>query len=187
MKKYIFLDRDGVINRDPKTASTYVTKWSEFHFLPRVKQAIRLLAKAEYSIFIISNQAGVSKGFYTKKELKKITDKMLKEIKRARGKIKKVLYCTHRTEDNCNCRKPKTGLFDKIPDKEKVRFSRCYFIGDSERDVITAKRAGLKSILVLSGKTDGKKLRGFTAKPDMVKKDLRDAAMWVIQKDKNKK
>lgn len=181
--KYIFLDRDGVINKDPKTPSTYVTKWSEFHFVPGVKRALRKLTKAGYEIFVISNQAGVSKGYYTKSDLKYITDRMIFEINKAGGSVKKVLYCTHRNEDNCDCRKPKAGLFKKISKNIKIDFSKYYFIGDSERDITTARNAGVGSILVLCGKTDRSMLRSLKSKPDVVKKNLLEAVDWVLKND----
>lgn len=109
MRKIIFLDRDGVINRYPGDTK-YVTTWRQFKFLPGVKTSIKRLNKAGYSIFIISNQAGVTKGIYAKKKLNLITKNMLSEIKNHSGEIKKVFYCIHTSDDNCSCRKPRTGL-----------------------------------------------------------------------------
>src|SRR3990167_6553363 len=106
--KAIFLDRDGVINKYPGDTK-YVTSWKEFRFLPNAKKAIALLTGKKYPIFVISNQAGVSKGLYTQDALNNITNRMLKALEKSGARISAVYYCTHRDEDHCSCRKPKAG------------------------------------------------------------------------------
>ena len=99
--KAIFLDRDGVINQDPGGIE-YVKSWSEFHFIPGVKPALKKLNDCGYGLFIVSNQAGVAKGLFSQKELDEITSNMLKELADCQVSISGVYYCTHRTEDNCS-------------------------------------------------------------------------------------
>ena len=109
--KAIFIDRDGVINKDPGgwTKYNYVTTWKEFHFLPRALEALKILKENNVKVIVISNQAGVSKSYFSRQALKAINDKMLKEIEKNGGEIENVYYCLHSDEDNCNCRKPKTA------------------------------------------------------------------------------
>ena len=179
--KVIFLDRDGVINTYPGDR-LYVTSLKKFRFLPRAKQAIALLSKVGYKIFVASNQAGVGKGTYSQKTLDAITARMLSDIGDAGGRIAKVYYCTHRKETHCKCRKPKPGLLKKAAQEFKFSLKGAYFIGDTMRDIFTARAAGCKSILVLTGKEKLSNQKNWQIKPDFVFKDLLAAAKFLIKK-----
>jgi len=177
-RKVIFLDRDGVINRD---LNSYVTSWDKFEFLPGSLEALNKLTQNGYSIVIISNQAGISRGDYTVEKLKIIDEKMLKTIEKRTGHRPYTYYCTHTDEDNCDCRKPKTGLFKQAERKiGRVDYKKTFFIGDQKRDIETALNLGAKSILVLSGKTGSTELVDWVIKPDFIKDNLLDAAGWII-------
>lgn len=183
--KTVFLDRDGVINRYPGDAD-YVKSWSEFHFLPKVKPALKKLNDKGFKIFIISNQAGVSKGIYSQDNLDLITKNMLNELKKYNIDIAGVYYCTHRQEDNCSCRKPKTGLIEIAINQLKkegldVELSKSYFIGDTIRDVETGKSAGLKTILVLSGKEKAENKNNWKNHPSFIASDLSEAMNLILQ------
>lgn len=183
--KAVFLDRDGVINRDPG-GTDYVKSWEEFSFLPRVKEALKQLNSAGYQLFIISNQAGVAKGLYSQETLGEITANLLKEFADEHIKISGVYYCTHRNEDNCSCRKPKTGLIEKaISDLQKkggkLDLQSCYFVGDTIRDVDTGKGAGLKTILVFSGKEKPENRSSWKTLPDFTAGDLFAAAGIILK------
>lgn len=180
----IFLDRDGVLNRFPGKGR-YVTRWSQFSFLPGAKKAIRLLNKAGHELVVISNQGGVSHGLLTKKDLKRITDRMLDEIERSGGKIRKVFYCVHQTSDECDCKKPKLGLIRKAVGRRRGALQRAFFIGDSREDVETAAGADCRSILVLSGRSKRKDVADFVTKPDEIKKNILEAARWILKKRKS--
>lgn len=186
--KVIFLDRDGVVNRDPGIFKLrYVTKWHYFKFLPGVKNAVRKLTREGYSIYIISNQAGISKGCFTRPDLKTITANMVEEFEKAGGRITGVFYCPHRDEDNCGCRKPKAGLFKKAIKKGKIDFTKTFFIGDSMRDIAAGRAAGCKTILVLCGKERLKNKKNWRIQPDYVKRDLLAAVNWILKEDKTTK
>ncbi|MFH1782712.1 MAG: D-glycero-beta-D-manno-heptose 1,7-bisphosphate 7-phosphatase [Candidatus Omnitrophota bacterium] len=180
--KAIFLDRDGVINIDPGKGD-YIKSWKEFEFFPGSIEAIKRLNKAGYSIFVISNQAGVSKGLYTSDDLEDITDNMLKEIEKNGGKIESVNYCVHLPDEDCSCRKPNTGLIEKATEGMEIDFKNTYFIGDSRLDIGAGKNAGCKTILLLTGKEDPKSIDDWEAKPDLIKNDLKEAVEWVLGKD----
>jgi len=184
--KAVFLDRDGVINKDPGgwTKYNYVTKWREFEFLPRALEALKKLSNNGIKAILISNQAGVNKGYFSKKELDEVTDKMLLEIRRNNGNIEDVYYCIHKEEDNCNCRKPKTGLLEMASGKYGIELNKTYFIGDSEVDVIAGRRAGCKTIFVLSGKTSRPEMEKWREKPDYTFKDLLEAVNWMLKRQK---
>jgi D-glycero-D-manno-heptose 1,7-bisphosphate phosphatase len=181
----IFLDRDGVINKYPGDTK-YVTRWKDFYFLPRTKKAIAKLHKNKFRIFVISNQAGVSKGIFSQKDLDFITKKMLEAVENAEGKIDTVYYCIHRKEENCSCRKPKAGLVNLARKKYHINIKKSFFIGDTLRDVATAKATGCKSILVLSGKERLSNRKNWQPKPDFVFPDLYAATEFILNRKINR-
>ena len=176
--KVVFLDRDGVINEYPGDRD-YVKNWQEFSFLPGSIEAIKLFNKNGLKVFVVSNQAGVSKGIYSKEALEDITARMLKEVERNGAYIDGVYYCVHRDEDNCNCRKPKVGLLEEAIKILKDKPEACFFIGDSFRDMKAAKAFGCKAILVLSGKEKIENKDSWEFVPDYVFKNLLEAARYI--------
>ena len=183
--KIIFLDRDGVINQYPGDAD-YVKSEEEFHFLPNAKSGLKRLSQAGFKIFVISNQAGVSKGIYSQQSLDEITENMLRELKREGIAIDGVRYCIHRDEDHCACRKPKTGLVDQVLAEMKqkgseVELKGSFFIGDTIRDMETGEKAGLKTILVFSGKEKPENKNNWPLQPDFIASDLLEAAHIILK------
>ena len=182
--KIVFLDRDGVINRFPGNGN-YVTKLKDFHFLPGSLDAIRILTEMDFTIFVISNQAGVARGFYTKEKLKAINKYMLKEVRKAGGKIKKVYYCTHSSDAGCDCRKPNIGNLRKALSSvnRTIRYSQTkFFVGDTKSDILTGHRAGCNTILVLSGRASRRNVRWWGVKPDFIVKDLFEATKIIADR-----
>jgi len=182
--KMVFLDRDGVINRYPGD-SDYVKSWGEFKFLPKVKPSLKRLNDRGFRIFIISNQAGVSKGIYTQEALDLITKNMLKGLNDSKIDIAGVYYCTHREADNCPCRKPKTGLIDMAVNKLKneglePELNHGYFIGDTIQDIETGRAAGLVTILVFSGKEKPDNKDKWAILPDYTANDLAGAVDLIL-------
>jgi histidinol-phosphate phosphatase family protein len=158
-----------------------VTSLRKFKFLPKAKEAIRCLTQAGYKIFIASNQAGVGKGVYSQKTLDLITARMLADIAKIGGRVTEVYYCTHRKEADCPCRKPKPGLLRTAARRYKFNLKNAYFIGDTIRDVLTAKNAGCQSILVTCGKEKLSNRKKWQEKPDFVFKNLSAAAEFLTK------
>jgi len=184
--KAVFLDRDGVINKYPGDKE-YVKSWEEFQFLPGAQNALRKLTDKGFKIFVISNQAGVSKGVYSKDSLDSITENMLKDFKGRGIDISGVYYCTHKDEDNCPCRKPKTGLIDMAVAKlkgegRKIELLESYFIGDTLKDMEAGKKAGLKTVLVFSGKEKPENEHSWHINPDFTARDLPEAVDIILKK-----
>jgi histidinol-phosphate phosphatase family protein len=184
--KVVFLDRDGVINKYPGDKG-YVKSWSEFKFLPKIKSSLKKLNSHGYRLFVISNQAGVSKGIYSQKSLNLITRKMLKGLTEAGVRISGVYYCTHRQEELCACRKPRTGLIDKAVKKlktegKKIELKKSFFIGDTISDIETGHAAGLETILVFSGKEKQKNKANWEFSPDYTAADLEGAVKIILKK-----
>jgi len=177
-----FLDRDGVINEYPGDAK-YVSNWQEFRFIEGVEFALRRLTKAGFKVFIISNQAGIARGIYSKDNLDLITDGMLKKLQAAGVKLDGVYYCIHRNEDNCSCRKPKIGSLEralKEHDIPKQMLKKSFFIGDSITDIQTGKNAGCRTILVFSGKEKAGNQDSWTVRPDFTAADLKEAVNFML-------
>ncbi len=178
--KVVFLDRDGVINRFPGKG-VYVTRKEDFKILPKSAEAIGLLTKAGFQIYVVSNQGCVSRKMITEKELWSMTRDMLAEVGRAGGKIDEVFYCIHQTSDACDCKKPKTALFEKALGGKSARAGYVYLVGDSEEDMQAGKSLGCRTVLVLSGRLAKEEAGSLAAKPDAIKQDLWEAANWIIQ------
>ncbi len=186
MNKIIFLDRDGVISIFKP--EDFIKNWEEFEFIPEAIEGLKILTDSGYKIVIISNQSGIGKGIFSQKDLDEITENMKKVLNKKGTGIYKVYYCPHREDENCNCRKPKTGLFLKAKEEiGNIDFSKTFFIGDSERDIIAGKKIGTKTILVLSGQTKNKKeVDKWDIKPDYIFKNLKDAAEFITGKKEGK-
>ena len=176
-KPAVFLDRDGVINRKMPEGD-YVKDWSEFSFLPGALKAIRMLKENGFLIAIITNQRCVATGIVTEEGLKEIHKRMLNEIRRCGGDIDAVYFCPHDISDGCNCRKPEPGMISSaIRDFRdcdvEVDLKRSYVIGDSEKDIASAKALGIKSI----------KIGEYLPEADINKKDLLEAVEAIIECD----
>ena len=186
--KVIFIDRDGVINKDPGgwTEHSYVTRWADFHFLPGTLEALGILKKSGLRVVIISNQAGVGRKLFSREDLDRVTVRMLEAISRHGGTIENIYYCLHKKEDNCNCRKPKTGMLENAIDMYEVKPRETYFVGDSIVDVEAGAKLGFETVFVLSGKTSLEESRKWPIKPDHVFKDLLETARWITAKERRK-
>lgn len=172
--RVVFLDRDGVINKNPKEHD-YIKSWEEFLFLPGVKEAIKRLNEGGYRVIVVSNQAGINKGIISHKTVQEINRRMMEEVKKAGGRIEKVYYCPHRSDEKCNCRKPRPGLFLQAAKDCKIDFKRSYFIGDLASDIEAGHRVGLKVIFIPSKREKRKE------KPDYVTSDLNEAADLILK------
>lgn len=183
--KYLFIDRDGVINKDPGgwTKTNYVTNWKDFHFVPGALEALKILKEKNIKVIVASNQAGINKGLYTNEELSKVNSLMLKEIESFGGAVEEVFYCIHKDEDKCECRKPMPGMLEMAAKKYHIEPKTTYFIGDANTDVVAGKRAGCKSILVLSGKTPRSDVETWNPKdkPDYIFANLLEAVKWLTK------
>lgn len=183
--KVIFLDRDGVINEFPGHGN-YVTKVKDFRFIPGSVQAIKALTEAGYTIFVISNQAGVGKGVFTQDKLNRIDRKLHAGIKAGGGKIAKSLYCTHRSDAGCECRKPGIGNIRKAlksVGKTLAAARGAFFIGDAEGDMKAGKAAGCRTIAVLSGKETARGMKSWTVKSDYVAPNLKAAIEIILNEN----
>jgi histidinol-phosphate phosphatase family protein len=144
--KYIFLDRDGVINVE--RPDDYVKDIHEFVFIEGSLEAIAALSKVFDHIFIITNQRGIGRGIMTIDELNRIHDYMLSEIRKKGGNVSKIYFCTDTDSSSIN-RKPNTGMaFKAREDFPEVEFSQSIMVGNSKSDIEFGVKLGMYTVLV---------------------------------------
>jgi len=147
MKRAAFLDRDGVINRRPREGQ-YVTRWEDMQFLPGVSEAISLLTRAGYEVYVVTNQRGVARGLLTHDELESIHRRMCQELADLGAVITKVYYCPHEKQPPCSCRKPAPGMLLTAAQSHNLDLASSWMIGDSDIDVEAGRNAGCKTIRI---------------------------------------
>jgi len=146
---YVLLDRDGVINQD---SDDYIKSAEEWHPIAGSLEAIALFNQHGYKVVVITNQSGLSRGYYSESTLAEIHQKMHQLTTAKSGKIDAIYHCPHGPDDNCDCRKPKPGLLNTFAKDYNCSLSDIYFIGDKVGDIQAANAAGAKPMLVKTGK-----------------------------------
>ena len=146
MNKAVFLDRDGVINFDP---GDYTFRQEDFKVLPYVGEALQDFSRKGYLLIVISNQAGIARGFYGHDEVQALHVVLTEYAQQHGVRIEEVYYCPHYTKTGrCLCRKPDSLLIEKALARFGIQADSSYFIGDKERDMQAAKQVGVHGILV---------------------------------------
>lgn len=178
--KVVFLDRDGVINRD---SPAYIKTWGEFEFLPGSLDALRRLSAAGFTVIVISNQSAVNRRLMDLEALLDMHRKMRAVVSANGGYITDVFYCPHRPDEGCGCRKPQPGLILKACRKHGIDVKKVIMIGDSTKDMVCARNAGCAAaVLVKTG--NGVKSLGDLSRQglaiDFVAEDLADATDWIL-------
>jgi D-glycero-D-manno-heptose 1,7-bisphosphate phosphatase len=179
--KIVFVDRDGVINRD---RSDYVKSWSEFEFLPESLDALNLLTQNDYDVILITNQSVINRKMVTEKELRNIHAKLERAVLDYGGRIKAIYYCPHVPEDGCSCRKPEPGLIERAQADHGLDLSKTCLIGDSLKDIQCARRARCGKVVLVRtghGRETEELCRDAGAKPDHVADDLMAAVKWLLK------
>jgi len=143
--KTIFLDRDGVINKD----INYLHKIDDFEFIDGIFDVCLYFQSLGYKIIIITNQSGISRGYYNHSDYQKVTQWMLDQFKYKNINILDVFHCPHGPDSTCDCRKPKPGMFLKAKNKHNTDMKKSWMIGDKERDTIAANSAGIDNTILI--------------------------------------
>ncbi len=175
----IFLDRDGVINRD---SPDYIKRPSEFHLLPNSAEAVALLNQNGFYPILVTNQSVIERKMVTPEGLDAIFNTMKKALAEAGGRLTDIFFCPHRPDQDCSCRKPKPGLILQAAQKHTVNLAESCMVGDSAKDIECGKNAGCGlTILVKTGNgiEAAKDLTQKGITPDYIADDLMDAARWI--------
>ena len=170
-RRAVFVDRDGVIcwNRDD-----YVKSWEEFVFLRGARKALLRLARLELPIIVVTNQSIINRGIVPVEVVEDIHTRMVRAVEAAGGRIDRVVYCPHRPDEGCACRKPEPGLLIAAAEEFGLDLSQSYLIGDAETDMQAGRAVGCRRYLVLTGRGRRQLIRcwlhgerGFTVVPNL--------------------
>ena len=154
--KGIFLDRDGVINED----YGYVHKWENFKFCSDVIKGLRILKEYDYKLIIVTNQSGISRKIFSEREYNELTCKYIEYLKKINIKIDGVYHCPHhplfspKPFDKCNCRKPKSGLFEKAALEHGINLRESIAIGDKITDMQAAYECGIEKRYLINSRKE---------------------------------
>lgn len=149
--KAIILDRDGVINEDSDEFIKSVDEWIP---IPGSLEAIARLTHAGYHVAVASNQSGLSRGLFDVTTLDAMHQKMYTMLAKLGGQVDLIAFCPHGPDDDCDCRKPKPGLYHEIAGRWGIKLKGMPIIGDSRRDLEAAVAVGAQPVLVRTGKGD---------------------------------
>lgn len=180
LKKVVFLDRDGVINRD---SSDYIKCWEEFIFLPNSLEALKILTLKGFTLIVITNQSIINRKWVLPEVLEDMHRRLKSTVASHGGRITDIFFCPHTPDQGCSCRKPKPGLIEQACEKYVIDLSDAIMVGDSAKDILCAMAAGCgRTILVQTG--NGMEAKDALALgnvyPTVVVADLLEAARWII-------
>lgn len=186
MKRAVFIDRDGTISEE----MGYINHVDRFCLFPWSAPAIRTINEAGLPAVLVTNQAGLARGYFTENLLKEVHAKLTAELQKAGARLDGIYYCPHHPEGAvqalrtvCECRKPKTGMLLQASRDLDLDLASSFVVGDTYRDLEMGFRVGATSILVLSGYGKGEYLyrsSSWARQPDFIAADLGEAADWVL-------
>lgn len=176
--KLIILDRDGVINQD---SDDYIKSVDEFIPLPGSIEAIARLNQAGYRVTVATNQSGIARGYYDIATLNAMHEKLRRLLSSHGGVIDMIAFCPHGPDDNCNCRKPKAGMYRDIAKRFEISLQGVPVIGDSLRDLTAANEVGARPILVRTGKGERTLEKGEGLEGVEVYDNLADAVSALLE------
>lgn len=178
--KAVFIDRDGTINQEKE----YVSRIEDFEFIPGSLEALKLLTQHQIKLYIVTNQAGIAKGYFTMEQFQHLTKHMITLFENEGIKIEKVLYCPHHPEGvipeyskDCLCRKPNTELIEGVIKENNFKTDEIALIGDKNSDIEAGRRLAIRTYLVETGYGGEEKNR---TNATFVKKDLKDAVVHIL-------
>ncbi|MDR0723740.1 MAG: HAD family hydrolase [Endomicrobium sp.] len=175
----VFLDRDGTLIYD----KNYLSSPSQIKLYSYAAKSINKLKEAGFKVIVVTNQSGIARGIFTLKDLDKIHKKFLSLLKEQKAVVDGIYFCPHIDEDNCKCRKPKTGMVMQSAKDFNIDLKKSYVVGDSIRDYLLGFNMGGKGILVLSGhgEKQQKKINQEKIKPLAICRNLKQAVNFIVR------
>lgn len=187
----IFLDRDGVLNRiihhrDIGVIDTPFTV-TQFRLMPGASETVRRINRLGLKAIVVSNQPGVAKGYFSRRTLRAMTEKMVRALARGGACLDGVYYCLHHPcavvrayRARCTCRKPLPGLLRKAACELGIDLASSFMVGDSISDIQAGKAAGCTTIFIGDWKCDiCRYMRAKKVEPDYIARDILDAVRIV--------
>lgn len=182
----MFIDRDGTISDEVG----YVNHPSRYRVFPYAAQAVRLLNDAGWLAILVTNQAGVARGYFTEEMVGTVHDLLKEVLHRGGARLDAIYYCAHHPSVGeppyryeCDCRKPKPGLILRAAQEFDINLAESWMIGDRYSDIEMARNAGVRAAFVLSGYGRGEweyQRAGWKHEPDRVAEDLLEAVRFII-------
>ncbi len=145
--------------------------------------AIRRLNEAGLAVIVVTNQSGVARGYFPESLVQQVNERMQRELAFVGARLDGIYYCPHGSADNCECRKPKTGMMDRAVQEHNIDLPRSFVVGDRYGDMELAFRAGCQSIFVRTGYGRGEVTlhrSKWPRQPDAIVDDLGAAAEWIL-------
>jgi D-glycero-D-manno-heptose 1,7-bisphosphate phosphatase len=176
-RKAVFLDRDGVINKEV----SYLSNPKNFVFIEGSIEALKILKQKGFFLIVVTNQAGIARGYFTEETLKTIHNKMIKILKQHGIELDDIYYCPHHPDFTgpCDCRKPNPGMIIEAKLKHNINLADSYLVGDTLNDIQTGKAANCKTVLVLTGYGKDEQKNISSVIPDMIFKNLKEFAINI--------
>ena len=178
MRGAVFLDRDGTINEEVH----YLDDPDHLYLIPGAAEAIRLLNEADIMTIVVSNQAGVGRGYFSVTTVEAIHEQLAKQLFGHGAHIDAIYYCVHHPNEGCDCRKPKTGMLKQAAREHSIDTHLSFMVGDKVSDLQAGRQVGCQTVLVLTGHGEKAResLQATYFRPDCVSLDLRDAVKWIM-------
>lgn len=186
----VFLDRDGTINEEVG----YLDSLDKLKIIPAAYEAIRLINKSCMKAIVVTNQAGVARGFFSEEFVRQTHEVIQAALQQEKASIDHFYHCPHHPTEgtgiylqNCNCRKPLPGMLLQAADDLDIELGSSYMIGDTCRDMETANKVGVKRILVKTGYGREELLEFVSGeatadnKPNFIAEDILDAVKWIMK------
>jgi histidinol-phosphate phosphatase family protein len=177
----VFLDRDGTINEEVE----YLSDPRDFRLLPGAAEAVRSFNEAGWHVVLVTNQSGIGRGYFTWETLNSIHQRMTDELAAAGARVDGIYICPHRPDEECDCRKPKTGMFEQAMRDLGKPPGPCAVIGDNITDLEPGQELGCTTVLVETGygAEHVANRAAWAFVPDAVLPDLRAAAEWLLSRE----
>ena len=191
-RRAVFIDRDGTISEEVG----YVNHPSRYRVFPYAAEAVRLLNEAGWLAILITNQAGVARGYFAEEMIGRVHDVLSEELRRGGARLDAIYYCPHHPSvgeppyrQACDCRKPRPGLIRRAAREHDIDASASWMVGDRYGDVEFAHAAGVRSAFVLSGYGLGEwehQRQAWKLQPEVVADDLLDAVRKILERSDDK-
>jgi histidinol-phosphate phosphatase family protein len=145
LSRFVFLDRDGTLVRDPG----YVHRLEDYELLPGVVPGLQKLVAAGYRLAIVTNQSGIGRGYFRERDFERFQAHLFADLASRGVVVERTYHCPHRPDEGCTCRKPAPGLLERAHSELGADLATSWMIGDSERDAELAQRAGCRGAVLL--------------------------------------
>lgn len=188
-RRAIIMDRDGTVCEE----IGYVNHVDRVRLLPRSAEAIRAANEAGFQTVVVTNQAGVARGYFVESLIDEVHDRVRELLADSGARLDGIYYCPHHPEVGapvyrkaCACRKPSPGMLERARDEMGIDLPGSYMIGDSVKDILAGHRAGTTNILVLTGYGQGElehQSHAWPVQPDYVAADLLTAVAWILERE----